>query len=147
VPIELQIKVVGDTGDEIRDQLHDVVSKSLIPSDESNAPLAQVTPIDSKADAVATKKIDMVFSRVGSNIRTLIQTASSFEDGYQTADLAEKMGVTPVQLRSYAANLGRTMKSVNATLGDDTPIYAWDEQHGKWVMPEAIRQAVIAKTA
>jgi hypothetical protein len=55
--------------------------------------------------------------------------------------------VTPVQLRSYAANLGRTMKSINTKLGDDTPIYTWDEQHGKWVMPKAIRAAVLAKAA
>lgn len=142
--LELEIKVIVETPDEARAQLTDLMNQPLVSTngDSTGAVAAVTEPADL---AIARRKIDMVWSRVGDNIKKLLRTAAGFQNGYQTQELAKAMRVTPVQLRSYAANLGRTVKRVNAAVGDDGPIYYWDDAAGRWVMPEGIRQAILAK--
>jgi hypothetical protein len=141
--LELNIKLVAETPDEAREQLTDLVNKPLLVSTNGDGSSAVATPTQDME--IAQRKIDLVWSRVGPNIRKLLASAAAFDDGYQTADLAKAMKVTPVKLRSYAANLGRSVKSVNAKIKDDGPIYYWDEAQGKWVMPEPIRKAIHSK--
>jgi hypothetical protein len=142
--LELDIKVIAETPEEARAQLKDLLDKPLVST--NGATEASAAETRSAKHEVAQRKIDMIWSRVGPNIRKLLTAAASFDDGYQTADLAKAMKVTPVKLRSYAANLGRSVKSVNAKIKDDGRIYYWDDGQGKWVMPEPIRKAILSKT-
>ena len=137
--MELSVRISGDTPEALRDGLGnlDRMIKDLLAGGSEN-------------DSLAKKKVDLIWNRIGENPRKLLAAAASFDTGYTTEQLATKMGTSRGQVRNYAANLGRTIKSVNAALGGNAPnmpIYSWDKEQDLWVMPAAMRDAIRAKTA
>jgi hypothetical protein len=114
--------------------------RKRIGTDTIGPPDAVSTPT---ADQLAEQVIVGLKPRLGTKItRLLVAEAELSETGdYSMPELAQKIGQTPIQVRSHRGNLGRSLARVHRTVKGAPPIHEWSQDRCR--MPEAVRKAVL----
>lgn len=143
--ISVTINVTGETSAEVRDNMTAILSQPL--TSVSPAPDYTHPEAPTKADdEIGVRRLELAWPRLGAQIRRWLIAGAEQPDGWTNPGLASELGLEPTTLRSHAANLGRTVKAINRKLGTpDGSIYAWDDARDRYVMPEVVRRAILAK--
>lgn len=84
-------------------------------------------------------------SRLGENsLRPMCVEAARLGSFGSIGELARHMGVPEKTVQSWRRNLGRSQPKANAACGTDFHIFVWDDSTGRYVVPPALAEAILA---
>ncbi len=85
--------------------------------------------------------------RLGPQMRAMAEAAARLHQFSAWQVLADAMGhdVKVATVQSWHRNAGRSIKRVNAELGVELTLFAWDVKHNAFTMNEPVRRAILGK--